>query len=43
MRGTDLVVAIGADQQNVARFGLRDQALEQLQRAGIQPLQIIDE
>src|SRR5438270_13711136 len=41
VRGTDLVVPIGADQQQVSHFGVRDQMLEEVERPWIQPLQII--
>ena len=43
MRGTDLVVPIGADQQQVPHFRVRDQVLDEVERCCIQPLQIIEE
>ena len=41
--GTDLVVPIGADQQQVPHLRVRDQMLDEVERGGIQPLQIIEE
>ena len=41
--GTDLVVPIGADQQQVPHLRVRDQVLDEVERGGIQPLQIIEE
>ena len=43
MRRGDLVVAIGADQQQVAQLGLGRQVLEQIQCRSIEPLQIVEE
>src|SRR6202023_1093579 len=43
MRGTDLVVPVGADQQQVPHFRVRNQMLEEVERCCIQPLQIIEE
>src|SRR5437899_8364581 len=43
VRGTDLVVPVGADQQQVPHFGVRNQMLEEVERCCIQPLQIIEE
>ena len=43
MRGADLVVPIGADQQQVPHLRLRDQMLEQFERRRVQPLQIVEE
>ena len=43
MRGTDLVVPIGADQQQVPHLRLGDQMLEQVERRRVQPLQIVEE
>ena len=43
MSGTDLVVPIGADQQQVPHLRVRDQMLDEVERGGIQPLQIIEE
>ena len=43
VRGTDLVVPVGADQQQVPHFRVRDQMLEEVERRGVQPLQIVEE
>src|SRR6202163_243543 len=43
MRRTDLVVPVGADQQQMPHLGVRDQMLEKIERCCIQPLQIIEE
>src|SRR5229473_4905614 len=43
MRGADLVVPVGADQQQVPYLRVRDQMLEEVERCRIQPLQIIEE
>jgi len=43
VRGTDLVVPVGADQQQVPHVRLRDEVLEQVECPRIQPLQIIQE
>ena len=43
VRGTDLVVPVGADQQQVPHVRVRDQMLEEVERRCIQPLQIIEE
>ena len=43
MRGTDLVVPVGADQQQVPHLRVRHQMLEQVERCCIQPLQIVEE
>ena len=43
VRGTDLVVPVGADQQQVPHLGVRDQVLEEVERRCIQPLQIVEE
>ncbi len=43
MRRRDLVVAIGADQQQVAQLGLSRQVLKQVEGRRIQPLQIVEE
>ena len=43
VRGTDLVVTVGADQQQVPHFRVRNQMLEEVERCCIQPLQIIEE
>src|SRR5580704_3245657 len=41
--GIDLVVPIGADQQQVPHLRVRDQMLDEVERGDIQPLQIIEE
>ena len=41
--GTDLVVAIGAHQQQMPRLRLGEQIFEEVQRRRIQPLQIVEE
>ncbi len=43
MRGIDLVVPIGADQQQVPHVRLRQPILEQIEGASIEPLQIVQE
>ena len=43
VRGTDLVVPVGADQQQVPHLRVRDQMLEEVERRRIQPLQIVEE
>ena len=43
MRGTDLVVPVGADQQEVPHVRVRDQMLKQVERGRVQPLQIVEE
>ena len=43
VRGTDLVVSIGPDQQQVPHLRVRDQVLEEVERRRIQPLQIVKE
>src|ERR1700738_1879438 len=43
VRGHDLVVRIGADEQQVPHFRVRDEMLEQVERCRIEPLQIIEE
>src|SRR5882757_7486737 len=43
VRGTNLVVPVGADEQQVPHFRVRDQMLEEVERCCIQPLQIIEE
>ena len=43
MRGTDLVVAIGADQQEMLHVRFGDQSLEQIKGRRVQPLQIVEE
>ena len=41
--GADLVVPVGPDQQQMPHLGVRDQMLEEIERRGIQPLQIVKE
>src|SRR6202043_3665898 len=43
VRRTDLVVPVGADQQQVPHLRMRDQVLEEVERRGIKPLQIVEE
>jgi hypothetical protein len=43
VRRTDLIVPVGADQQQVLNFGVRNEMLEEVERCCIQPLQIIEE
>src|ERR1700692_1797344 len=43
VRGTDLVVPVGADQQQMPHFRVRNQMLKEVERCCIQPLQIIEE
>src|SRR5882762_77062 len=43
VRGTDLVVPVGPDQQQVSHFRVRYQMLEEVERCCIQPLQIVEE
>ena len=41
--GIDLVVPIGADQQQVLQIGARQQILEQIECRRVQPLQVVEE
>ena len=43
MSGTDLVVPVGPDQQQVPHLRIGHQVLQQFQRRRIQPLQIVEE
>ena len=43
MRGIDFVVPIGADQEQMPNVRLRQKIFEQIERGGIEPLQIIEE
>ena len=43
VRGADLVVPVGPDQQQVPHLRVRDQVLEEVERRCIQPLQIVKE
>src|SRR5262245_37954927 len=42
MRGIDLVVAVGADQQQVPQIRVGQQVFEQVERRGIEPLQVVE-
>ena len=43
VRGADLVVAIGADQEQVPHVGVEDEVLDQFEGCAIQPLQVVEE
>ncbi|MGC2786900.1 MAG: hypothetical protein WA397_24340, partial [Roseiarcus sp.] len=43
VRGADLVVAVGADQQQAPHLGMCDQMLDEVECPRIQPLQIVEE
>ena len=43
MGGADLVVAVGADQQQMAHLGMGDEMFDQIEGRRIQPLQIVEE
>ena len=43
MRGADLVVPVGADQQQMPHLRMGDQVLQEVERRCIKPLQIIEE
>ena len=43
VRWRDLVVAVGADQEQVMHIRLRQHMLEQIERCRIEPLQIVEE
>ncbi len=43
MRGADLVVAVGADQQQAPYVRPSDQVLNEFERRRVQPLQIVEE
>src|SRR6266849_1877343 len=43
VRGTDLIVPVGPDQQQVPHFRVRDQMLEEVERRCIEPMQIVEE
>ena len=43
VRRTDLVVPVGADQQQVPHLRMRNQMLKEVEGCCIQPLQIIEE
>ena len=43
VRGSDLVVAIGADQQQVPQIRVGQQILEQVERRRVEPLQVVEE
>ena len=42
MGGADLVIPVGADQQEVLELGARQQVFEQVERGCVQPLQIVE-
>ena len=42
VRGSDLVVPVGPKQKQVPHLRVRDQVLEEVQRRGIKPLQIVE-
>src|SRR6478752_1642179 len=41
--GSDFVVAVGADQEQVRHFRMGEQVLEEVERCCIEPLQIVEE
>src|SRR4029078_4885116 len=43
MRGADLVIAIGSDEQKMLQVRAGQQILDQIQRGGIEPLQVVQE
>ena len=43
MRGVHFVFPVGADQHQMPHVGLAQQILDQIQRRGIEPLQIVKE
>ena len=43
MRRTDLVIPVGAHQQQVAHVRVREQVFKQVECRGVQPLQIVEE
>ena len=43
VRGIDLVVPVGTDQQQMPHFRVRHQMLKQVERCCVQPLQIVEE
>ena len=43
MRGVDLVVAVGADQQQMPDVALRQKVFQQVERSRVEPLQVIEE
>ena len=43
VRGSDLVVPVGPDQQQMPHLRMRDQVLDEVERRRVQPLQIIEE
>ena len=43
VRGVDLVVPVGADQQQVPHLRVHNEVLEEVERRCVQPLQIIEE
>src|SRR6516164_4609300 len=43
MRGSDFVVAVGADEEKIAEIGSAQQVFQQVERRRVEPLQIIEE
>ena len=43
VRSVDLVIPVGANQQQVPDVRLRENIFEQIERGGIEPLQIVEE
>src|SRR5215471_8291572 len=43
MRRSDFVVAIGADEKKIAKFGSAQQVFQQVERRRVEPLQVIKE
>src|SRR5262249_42936052 len=43
MRGSDFVIAVGAYEENIAEIGSAQQVFHEVERRGIEPLQIIEE
>ncbi len=43
VRGTDLVVTVSPDQQQVAHVWMRNQMLDQIEGCRVQPLKVIEE
>src|SRR5215472_17460255 len=43
MRGSDFIVAVGADEEKIAEVGPAQQVFEQVERRRVEPLQIVKE
>src|SRR5215468_2951595 len=43
MRGRDLIIPVGADQQHVPHIRMSQQVLKQIERGRVEPLQIVEE